>query len=288
MPEPLFEIKNLVLNSDSKAIISISNFEIHRGIIYAIMGQPGAGKSALLDLLAGARKPNSGQLLYEANPITGSGKQRFTEEVCYLPQQPKSVGGRVQKYMLKNINTADWTSEAPEERLEMIAKRMNLHDYFDRKLKTLSPGERRWIDWAICLATDTKALILDEFEQHLSYDGMELIRRQLQRKVSHEGTTVILSTLSPLTMRRLSGVTVTLDRGRIAMIRSSRDGIRSGSRERSSGGRNSGSGGGSGRGTGSGRSRSRTRGKAQSDSNGGSGRSTRRSRGKGGPDKGNS
>lgn len=287
MPEPLFEIKNLVLNANNKAIISISNFEIHRGIIYAIMGQPGAGKTALLDLLAGVRKPNSGHLLYEGDALAGSGKQRFADEVCYLPQLPKNVGGRVQKYMLRNIHTADWTSEAPQERLEMIAKRMNLHVYFDRKMKTLSPGERRWIDWAICLATDTKALILDEFEQHLSYDGMEFIRRQIQRKVSHEGTTVILSTLSPLTMRRLSGVSVTLDRGRIAMIRSSRDGARPGSRERSSGGRSSGGSGPTGRGTGSGRNRGRPQGRGQNDPNGGSGQSARRSRGKGAADRGN-
>lgn len=286
MPEPLFEIKNLVLNSNNKAIISISNFEIHRGIIYAIMGQPGAGKTALLDLLAGARKQNSGHLLYEGNALTGSVKQRFTDEVCYLSQQPKNIGGRVQKYMLRKIHIAEWTKETPTERLDMIAKRMNLHDYFDRKLKTLSPGERRWIDWAICLATDSKALILDEFEQHLSYDGMELIRRQLQRKVSHEGATIILSTLSPLTMRRLAGVSVTLDRGRIAMIRSSRDGARPAGRERSSSRRSSGGSGSSNRGTG--RSRGRSRGRAQNDSDGGNSRSARQSRGRGSPERGNS
>ncbi len=288
MPEPLFEIRNLVLNLNNNSIISISNFEVHRGIIYAIMGQPGAGKTALLDLLAGARKQTSGHLTYESKTIGLIGRQRFASEVCYLPQMPRSASGRVQKYMLRNIHTAEWTSEEPNERLEMIAKKMNLHDYFDRKVKTLSPGERRWIDWGICLATDTKALILDEFEQHLSYDGMELIRRQLQRKVSHEGTTVILSTLSPLTMRRLSGVTVTLDRGRIAMIRSSRDGARPAGRDRSSGGRNRGGSGGSGRGTGAGRGRGRPRGRAQNDSDGGNGKSAGRSRGKGKPDRGKS
>lgn len=288
MPEPLFEIRNLVLNLNNSSIISISNFEVHRGIIYAIMGQPGAGKTALLDLLAGVRKQTSGHLSYESKTIAAIGRQRFANEVCYLPQMPRSASGRVQKYMLRNIHTAEWTSEKPDERLEMIAKKMNLHDYFDRKVKTLSPGERRWIDWGICLATDTKALILDEFEQHLSYDGMEFIRRQLQRKVSYEGTTVILSTLSPLTMRRLSGVTVTLDRGRIAMIRSSRDGARPANRDRSSGGRSRGGSGSSSRGTGAGRGRGRPRGRAQNDSDGGNGKSTGRYRGKGNPDRGKS
>ena len=103
---------------------------------------------------------------------------------------------------------------------------MNLGDKLARSIKTLSPGERRMIDLAICMASDAKVLIIDEIEQHMSYDELDLVKRQLQRKCSYEGTTALISTLSPTTTRRLSGVSVTLDHGRIAMIRSFRDSSR--------------------------------------------------------------
>ena len=68
--------------------------------------------------------------------------------------------------------------------------------------------------------------MIDELEQHLSYDDLESVKRLLQRKCNQEGTTVIVTTLSPMTIRKMTGVAVTLDRGRISMIRSVRDGSR--------------------------------------------------------------
>ena len=104
------------------------------------------------------------------------------------------------------------------------------------------------MELAIALASDTRVLIVDELEQHLGYDDLELIKRMIQRKGNAEGTTIIISTLTPMTIRRMTGVSVTLDRGRIAMIRS----IREGARPRRSDGRSRGNGrrrGGRGRGS---------------------------------------
>lgn len=243
MQQPLYQIKNLQYEIKGKSSISITNFEIHRGIIYAIIGQAGAGKSHLLEILAKARKPSSGNILYDGDSITKQAvKRRMVEEVCYLAQVPAyghDMKKTVKRYMLKRIQTASWSMDTVQDRLQEISKRMNLGDLLSRKVGTLSPGERRWVDIAACMASDAKVLILDELEQHLSYDALETVKRLLQRKSSHEGTTVLISTMNPVTMKRLSGVSVTLDHGRIAMIRSVREGIRTR--------RGQGSGGGTGR-----------------------------------------
>jgi len=132
----------------------------------------------------------------------------------------------VGRYILKRIRTASWSTDSAADRLKEVTRRMNLSDILGRKVNTLSPGERRWIDLAACVASDAKVLIIDELEQHMSFDELDLVKRLLQRKCTHEGTTVLVSTLNPTTMRRLSGVSVTLDHGRIAMIRSVREGTR--------------------------------------------------------------
>ncbi len=230
MQQPIFQIKNLNLHIEKKSVLSITNFEIHRGITYAIIGQPGSGKTSLLEMLASRRRPTSGIILYEGDPITNKKVlRRFQEEVCYLPQVPSAgwrASGTVQRYMLKYIRTAPWSTDSAADRLETVSKRMGLGDKLTRAVKTLSPGERRWIDLAICMASDAKVLIIDELEQHMSYDELDLVKRQIQRKCSYEGTTALVSTLNPTTIRRLSGVSVTLDHGRIAMIRSVREGGR--------------------------------------------------------------
>ena len=242
MQKPLFEIKNLTCKIKQKTMLSITKFEIHRGIIYTIIGQPGAGKSTLLEILANQRKATGGTVIYDGDLAnTSHSRRKYDEEVCFLPQTPRRARSTVRKYMLKHIHTVPWSTDSADQRLETVIKLMNLADKGGRAVKTLSPGERRWIDMAICLASDSKVLIIDELEQHMSYDELELVKRQLQRKCNYEGTTIIISTLNPAAIRRLNGVSVTLDRGRIAMIRSVRDGGRS---RRSPGGGRSGSGGG--------------------------------------------
>ncbi len=240
MQQPIFQIKNLNLHIKKKSVLSITNFDIHRGITYAIIGQPGSGKTSLLEVLANQRRPTGGTILYDGDPISSQDvRRKYKEEVYFLPQVPppgRRVRGTVERYMLKHIRTAPWSTDSAADRLKAVSKRMSLGDKLAREVKTLSPGERRWIDLAICVASDAKVLIIDELEQHMSYDDLDLLKRQLQKKCNYEGTTMLVSTLNPATIRRLSGVSVTLDHGRIAMIRSVREGSNRGRRVSGGGG----------------------------------------------------
>ncbi len=238
MQQPLYQIKNLSASIKGEVVLSISNFEIHRGITYAIIGQPGAGKTSLLEVLAGIRSLSEGSLEYDGQPLTGRGSiHNFKDEVCFVAQKPIKgwkARGTVERYMLRDIRTASWSTDSAASRLQEMARRLNLTSNLARSVKTLSPGERRKIDLAICLASDSKVLIIDELELHLGVEDLDQVKRQIQRKSGYEGTTVVLSTLTPNTMRRMTGVAVTLDRGRIASIRSIREGGR-GRRSQTSG-----------------------------------------------------
>ncbi|MCH7573512.1 MAG: ATP-binding cassette domain-containing protein [Candidatus Marinimicrobia bacterium] len=227
MTQPLYKIQNLKYEKGKRQVLSIGSFEIHRGIIYAITGPSGSGKSTLLDVLAGKVKIPAGVVTFEEDDITSSAVRKiFRSEMFYLPQS--SLGGRggVRRHMLKHIKTADWSNETAENRLENVVRQMNLAEKLPRKLNTLSPGEKWWIDLAICVASDVRVLIIDELEQHLGYDELENVKRLLQRKCNFEGTTIIIGTLSPMTIRKMTGVSVAIDHGKIAMIRSVREGGR--------------------------------------------------------------
>lgn len=251
MQQPLFQIKNLTAHVKKELVLTISNLEIHRGIAYAIIGKPGAGKSSLLEILARRRVASAGTILYDGDPAAGAEANRtFNEEVCFLPQAPSrgwAARGKVEDYMLRGIRTASWSSDSASDRLQEAGRHMGLSKLFGRKVRTLSPGERRWVDLAVCLASDAKVLIIDEIELHLSPDELDLVKRRIQRKCSNEGTTAILSTLNPNTLRRMTGVSVMLDRGRIAMIRSVREGGRGRRTARSNGNSGRASKGGDGR-----------------------------------------
>jgi len=224
MQQPLFSINNITATAGKSTILSIANFEIHRGIVYSITGQAGSGKTAFLNALGDPQSITTGKIVFDGLEVGDKDfKKKFGEEVVYLPQIPVKAAGTVEKYILKNIKIASWSDDTPQQRLKSIANVMSLVEKLPRKMKTLSPGERRWIDLAVCLASDSKVLIIDEIEQHTSYDELDLLKRQLSRKCNYEGTTIILSTLNLMNVRRLTGISVTFDRGHIAMIRSLRD-----------------------------------------------------------------
>ncbi|MFC1481013.1 ATP-binding cassette domain-containing protein [Candidatus Neomarinimicrobiota bacterium] len=229
MQQPLFSINNITAVAGKKTILSVANFEIHRGIVYSITGQTGSGKSAFLNALGNPRSIATGKIVFDGLEVGDKEfKTKFEEEIVYLPQIAVKASGTVEKYLLKNIKIANWSDDTQQQRIKSIANVMSLSEKLQRRMKTLSPGERRWIDLAVCLASDSKVLILDEIEQHTSYDELDLLKRQLSRKCNYEGTTIILSTLNLMNVRRLTGISVTFDRGHIAMIRSIREGGRGG------------------------------------------------------------
>lgn len=229
MQQPIYSIENITARTGKNTVLSIANFEIHRGIVYSITGQTGSGKSAFLNVLSDPRSIATGKIVFEGLEVNDKEfKNKFAEEVVFLPQIPIKASGTVEKYLLKHIKIASWSDDTLPQRVRNIANVMSISERLPRKIKTLSPGERRWIDLAVALASDSKVLIIDELEQHTSYDELDLLKRQLSRKCNYEGTTIILSTLNLMNIRRLTGISVTFDRGHIAMIRSVREGGRYG------------------------------------------------------------
>ena len=81
--------------------------------------------------------------------------------------------------------------------MDKICKQLNCSYLLNRKIKALTPGQLRLIMLAAAIAADTKLLVIDEIEQHLTKEMLRTIIKILQRKSNYDGVSIIASTLNP-------------------------------------------------------------------------------------------
>ena len=97
---------------------------------------------------------------------------------------------------------------------------MKLKKYLPLDYRKLSDGEKRWIELAVAIASDTKVLLIDGFGQYLGEDKINILSKILYRKINYDGATVIISTHVRERLARIASVFIRLDEGKIVSVRS--------------------------------------------------------------------
>ncbi len=221
MQIPLYTIKNLLIQKGELRRLSVKSFDLHRGAVYVISGKPGSGKTTFIQSLLKDVKLNEGEILFEGKDIKSISKSTFQSELMYVPQTCSRNWGTVENYMLKIIGRSPHRKDNAKKHMEKIARQLNCTHLVGRKMRDLTPGQLRWVMIAAAIASDTKVMIIDEVEQHLTKDMLKTLNKILYRKCNHDGVSIILSTLNPDLLSNITSVSITLSDGRITSVRSS-------------------------------------------------------------------
>ena len=119
-----------------------------------VIGANGAGKSTLLRILAGVEEPESGTVRLDPNV-----------RLEYLPQIPEYIPeNTVLEQVFAGLDSLG--REVAEHEAKTVLTRLGLSDY-ERKMGTLSGGERRRVALASVLVRPSDVLLLDEPTNHL-------------------------------------------------------------------------------------------------------------------------
>jgi len=164
------------------------NLEIESGEYFAILGPTGAGKTKLLEIIAGLQPPLSGDVWIG------------DEKVTTLPPERRHVGLMYQDYLLfphltvrKNILFGLRKKSKPERvrRVEEISGLLGIDHLLDRHITGLSGGEQQRIALARALAPQPRVLLLDEPLSALDPQNRRAVRRELTALHTKLGTTTI-------------------------------------------------------------------------------------------------
>jgi ABC-type cobalamin/Fe3+-siderophores transport system ATPase subunit len=162
MPIPLYRITNLVIMNGKEERLQIKQFDIHRGACYVFEGQMGSGKTTLLDILYSRRKIGKGKIEFEEKDFHSYSNKEYNEQIAVVPQKFSPPWGIVENFMFKTIYRYSHIKN-PDKRLDQIVQKMNISILLKRKMKSLTPGELRWVVLATQIAADTKVLFIDEY-----------------------------------------------------------------------------------------------------------------------------
>lgn len=182
-----FDRVSLALGSFSLNDVSLT---INRGDYYFIVGPSGAGKTVLLEAIAGLHRPDSGRVLLRG------------EEITALPPEQRGIGLVYQDYSLfPNMTVADNVSyglrvrgmRKKEARAEVapLLDRFGIGHLADRYPGTLSGGEQQRVALARAVAVKPDILLLDEPLSALDPVAQEKFIADLKRLHREDGLTIV-------------------------------------------------------------------------------------------------
>jgi iron complex transport system ATP-binding protein len=165
------------------------------GELLGLVGANGAGKSTLLQVLAGLRRPDQGDVRLGDLPIAAIARPSLALLRAYLPQSPavhwdltsaELVGlGRLPHRRASGNGARDAAA------VQRAMARTSTSGLADRRVDTLSGGERARVLLARALAVEARVMLADEPIAGL--DPLQQIRTMLVlRELAREGAAVVV------------------------------------------------------------------------------------------------
>ncbi|NEB29849.1 FHA domain-containing protein [Streptomyces sp. SID14446] len=197
--EVSFSARHLTVTVDGgKQILKDVSFGVPEKSLVAVIGPSGSGKSTLLKALTGYRPANQGDVLYDNRNLY----KQFAElrqRIGLVPQDDilhkELTVKKALKYAAKLRFPADTTGQEREARIDEVLRELKLDIHKEKKVTSLSGGQRKRVSVALELLTKPSLIFLDEPTSGLD-PGMDRDVMQLLRGLADDGRTVLVVTHS--------------------------------------------------------------------------------------------
>lgn len=159
--ETIVKFNNVSFAWDNvKPILDEANFSLRRGSKITLMGQNGAGKSTIFELIMQKSQPDSGAINISQNITIASARQ-------VIPRADLDL--TIAEFFEKSFSKKAYDIEV---KIKNVFEIVNLHVPSDRVLKTLSGGQQARVLLACALVQDPDLLLLDEPTNNLDKAGI--------------------------------------------------------------------------------------------------------------------
>ncbi len=210
----ILELQSVSVTRGSFSLKEI-NFFVNKGEIITVLGENGSGKTTLLDTIAGFIKPDSGRILINGKDIT------------HLSPSERGVGYVFQTLALfphmnvaANILYGTRFHKIPnvKDRLSRISSLLRIGYIMDRRINTLSGGEKQKVALARTLILQPEVLLMDEPTAALSPREKSRIIDELKTVFERISQTVIFVTHNVSEAYRIGSRIAVMGKGQILQM----------------------------------------------------------------------
>lgn len=163
----MFRLESVDYSIAQQVLLHPLSLAFTPGKVYGLIGHNGSGKSTLLKLLARQLVPSHGCVTLDGVDVATHSPRHFARQVAYLPQSlPPAAGLTARELIL--MGRYAWNGmfgRTTTEDLCVVDHVLSVTHttaFANQQVDTLSGGERQRIWLAMCLAQQSRYLLLDE------------------------------------------------------------------------------------------------------------------------------
>jgi branched-chain amino acid transport system ATP-binding protein len=191
-----------------KALTDVS-LSANAGEVTAVIGPNGAGKTTLFNVISGYVQPTAGEIYFKGEPVHGLTPHEVSAKGVRRTFQNGGLFGEMT--VLENILTglhvqidsnffgllfgtrkADEAEKEAAARARRLLALMDMDQFVDQQVKSLSGGQQRMIEIVRTIATEPPMLLLDEPAVGLSPPMRQRMMEVIKRLAGEEGIAILL------------------------------------------------------------------------------------------------
>lgn len=210
---PVLNVKNITKKFGSFTAVDKISFKVMKGERIGLIGANGAGKTTISEIIVGITKPTSGEIEFGFDfvdsPKEGIGMQF---------QQSTYPSGLTVKDIVsfaRNLRKLEMTNEELKKLLSVF----QMDEFFNRKVRSLSGGQRQKLNILLSIIHNPRLVILDELSTGLDISAREEIIQFTDKLLTKKEISAILISHHMSEIRALCSKVVVLDRGQVVDIK---------------------------------------------------------------------
>ena len=180
---------------EGRQILNDVTFSINKGEKVALIGETGAGKTTIINLILGFYKINSGNILFDGKNMDDISLESIRKNVSFIQQNPYIFDDTIKRNIIINNNNIS------DENIINILKQVGLYDrvksfengiYEKINDNSFSKGEKQLLAFARAIAKETSIYVFDEPTSNVDVES-EIQLKKVIDNLSKDSTVIIIA-----------------------------------------------------------------------------------------------